>query len=400
MLEKIAKTIQMAGGHAFLVGGPVRSYLLNQPVNDFDIEVYGLLPEELKRICESLGKVSEAGVSFAVLKLTIDGNTYDVSIPRTDRKVGSKHTDFIVNADPFMDKPLACSRRDFTINAMMQDILTGEILDFYNGKIDIQHGIIRHVDAMTFVEDSLRALRACQFAARLKFKIAEETLELCRTIDLSDLPAERIREELFKILLKADTPSIGITYLHQIEATLKLFPELLQSDLAVIDKASNLYSYQTEAEILTLMLAALLYKTKDPELFLEKLQIFTINSYNVRKQVLLLLEHVDKTVTMGRTKANFLKLANTGVDINLLTMLGIAVSSSTLPATFQLDYEAMHIEMENGRVKPVLMGKHLLDLGFEAGPRMGKILKEVFEKQLDDEINTLEDAISFVKNYL
>ncbi len=399
---KIANTFHSANGEIFLTGGAVRDYLLNKPVNDYDCEIYGLEPEKVKEICESLGRVSEAGQSFAVLKLTIGSETVDISLPRTERKVGLGHKGFFVSANPFMDKKDACKRRDFSVNAMLMDPITGEILDFYSGKADLNARIIRHVDAETFVEDSLRVLRACGFAARFNFTIAEDTLKLCQSVDLADLPAERIKDELFKLLLKSEKPSIGIKYLHETFATEQLFPELYHVYLDVLDEAAKVNVLIDEIKQLTFMLAAMLWTVpqNDKLNFLDRLQIYTIRGCDVRKQVLLLSEHFDKPANMLRTRANFLKLANTGVDMQMLTLFGVVTESKFSmghSVTFWQDFVNEGIQLENGKVKPILMGKHLLELGFEAGPQMGKILKEIFKKQLDDEINTLEEAIQYIK---
>jgi tRNA nucleotidyltransferase (CCA-adding enzyme) len=397
---QFAEIIKANSGTAYLVGGAVRDSLLGKEIKDYDLEIFGIDAAKLKNICESFGRVDLVGESFGVLKLHLDDEVIDVALPRTEKSQGAGHKNFIINSDPYMSVKDAANRRDFTFNALYHNIITGEVLDFYNGKSDLEYHTIRHVDAATFVDDSLRVLRAAQFAARFKFTIADETLELCKTINLTDLPADRIREELFKILLKSNKPSIGISYLHKTGATVQLFPELFRTNFSILNEAASLSASESDVERLTLMLAALLYQVPQPRKFLDKLQIFTVGGYNVRKQVLLLLEHADKPSNMVRSRANFLKLADTGIDIRILTILALAINSKGNNITFWLNYSSMNILIENDRVKPVLMGKHLLDLGYSASPLMGKILKEVFQKQLDDEINTLDDAISYVKNNL
>jgi tRNA nucleotidyltransferase/poly(A) polymerase len=231
--------------------------------------------------------VSDVGQSFAVLKLKMGEDELDISVARTERKSGLGHKGFTVHADPFMDKKEACRRRDFTFGAMMMDILTGEILDFFGGREDIKNKIIRHVDANTFVEDSLRVLRACGFAARFNFSIAADTITICKSIDLNDLPAERIREELFKLLLKSENPSIGIWYLMETGANKVI--GLQNPSLKALDAAVRINILESAEQRLTLLLAILLENISTALKVLDKLQIFTINGYDVRKQVLLLL---------------------------------------------------------------------------------------------------------------
>src|SRR6185369_7786639 len=104
--------------------------------------------------------------------------------------------------------------------------LTGELLDPYNGQRDIEQRVLRAVSTETFAEDSLRVLRAVQFAARFEFDIDWGTVELCRSIDLSDVPAERIWGEMEKLLMQAARPSVGLEWLRKLGAMEKLFPEI------------------------------------------------------------------------------------------------------------------------------------------------------------------------------
>jgi hypothetical protein len=120
----------------------------------------------------------------------------------------------------------AARRRDFTINAVMYDPLADEYLDPYDGRGDIERRLIRAVDPRTFVEDSLRVLRAMQFAARFEYEIDEATIELCRAIDLSDLPSERVWAEVEKWLLQSRRPSIGLWAAWRLGITEKLWPEI------------------------------------------------------------------------------------------------------------------------------------------------------------------------------
>lgn len=413
---QLAEAIAREDGQLYLVGGWVRDRILssgkthnlldvNVEDKDYDCEVFNLEPEIIERICNDFGKVDVVGKSFGVLKLNIDGHDFDISVPRTDRKISSGgHKGFDVSANPYMDKKEACSRRDFSINAMLYDPLNDEVWDFFGGIDDLQQKTISHIYEETFVEDSLRVLRACQFAARFSFTIAEHTLNLCRKIDLSDLPVERIKEELFKLLLKSQKPSIGIKALIDTYAMLKLFPELYIVDRTILDEVARINILKSEPERLVLLLTALLYNNPQPEKFLDKMQIFTLCGYDLRKQVLLAVEHSDKPRDMVRSRNNYLRLANTGVDFRILSLLGIAIdnvynSCCSDVLTFYGDFKWYDIPMENGKVKPILMGKHLLELGFKEGIEMGKVLKDVFEKQLDDEINTLDEAYNYVDKH-
>ncbi|HYO90691.1 MAG TPA: hypothetical protein VEQ40_03615, partial [Pyrinomonadaceae bacterium] len=149
----MARSVRAAGGRALLVGGCVRDWLMNMEPKDWDVEVYGIEPAAVRKLLESLGTVNVVGEAFTVYKL---GHDLDVSLPRRERKTGRGHRAFLVEGDPFMTIEDATSRRDFTINAVLQDPLTGEVIDPFDGRGDIERKILRAVAARTFIEDSLR----------------------------------------------------------------------------------------------------------------------------------------------------------------------------------------------------------------------------------------------------
>ena len=171
MARKIARAVAEAGGRAYFVGGYVRDRLLGQENKDIDMEVHRVPVDALERILDSLGERLTMGVSFGVMGLRHYG--LDIAMPRSETATGRGHKDFAVFVDPFLGEEKAASRRDFTINAMMEDVLTGEILDPFGGRDDLSRGVIRHVCDRSFTEDPLRVLRAAQFAARFGFTVAE-----------------------------------------------------------------------------------------------------------------------------------------------------------------------------------------------------------------------------------
>lgn len=222
--RKIASEAAKNGGRAYYVGGFVRDGLMGVPCKDIDIEVYGISPRRLREILAGLGEVFDKGASFGVLGLR--HSEIDVAMPRTESRTGARHTDFDVTVNPNLAPCEAARRRDFTINAMMRDILSGELLDFYGGQADLQNRVIRCVCPQSFAEDALRAFRAAQFAARFDAEIESETLELCRAIDVTDITAERILGEMEKALLKAKKPSIFFRCLRQMNHLKEFFPEI------------------------------------------------------------------------------------------------------------------------------------------------------------------------------
>ena len=199
----------------YLVGGCVRDEILGRVPREFDIEVYDITPQKFDELMQKLG-AKGVGKSFFVYKW----KNFDISLPRIENKTGYGHRGFSVKIT--QDEKEASKRRDFTMNALMKNIYTGKILDFWGGIKDIQNKIIRHIDDKTFVEDSLRVLRAMQFSSRLKFKVAKKTIKLCQSIDLSDLSKDRIYME-FEKMFKSNYLYYGFYYFIVLGIAKKLF---------------------------------------------------------------------------------------------------------------------------------------------------------------------------------
>jgi tRNA nucleotidyltransferase (CCA-adding enzyme) len=442
----LAKTVRKEGGRALLVGGCVRDDLMGQPPKDWDVEIYGISPERLRVLLDAFGPVNVVGEAFTVYKL---GAHLDVSLPRRERKTGRGHRAFFIEGDPEMSFEEATARRDFTLNAILQDPLTGEIIDPHNGRVDLDRGIIRAVSAETFSDDSLRVLRAAQFAARFEFRVEPETVVLCRAIDLSDLPSERIWGEMEKLLLRAQRPSIGLGWLHALSVLDKLFPEIKalidvpqdpewhpEGDVfvhtrLVIDRARELIDDLPYPKQLTVMLAALAHDFGKPATtefiegrlrsrgheeagveptlsFLDRLNLHTLDGYDVRAQVVALVrdhlkpgEYFKKREEVG--DGAFRRLARK-CELELLYRVAKADSlgrnADWVPREKLYDAAAQDWFIEHARElevashapAPLLLGRHLLEMGLKPGPRIGKITAAVYEMQLDGRVASLEEA--------
>lgn len=223
MARRVAEAAAREGGRVYYVGGYVRDRLLGHDNKDIDIEVHGISVLTLENILDRLGERLTMGASFGVMGLR--HYELDIAMPRSEAATGRGHKDFAVFVDPYLGEEKAARRRDFTMNALMQDVLSGEVLDFFGGREDMRRGRLRHVDDRSFAEDPLRALRAAQFAARFGFTVAEETAKLAAGMDLSALPGERVLGELEKALLKAERPSIFFEELRKMRQLGVWFPE-------------------------------------------------------------------------------------------------------------------------------------------------------------------------------
>ncbi|CAD7286724.1 CCA-adding enzyme [Campylobacter suis] len=214
-LSSVKKLLAPHTKRAYLVGGCVRDSLLAREVYDYDIEVYDINPKRFDEIMQSVG-ASGVGKSYFIYKF----GAFDLGLPRTESKTGKLHTDFKVSY--CNDEREASKRRDFSVNAMMINIFSGEILDFWAGKQCLKDGILRHIDDEKFCEDALRVLRGVQFASRLNFDIANATLRLMKSIDLSHLSKTRISNELIKFM-RAKYLEKGVFYLYKLGLFKKFF---------------------------------------------------------------------------------------------------------------------------------------------------------------------------------
>src|SRR4051812_26662568 len=195
---------------------------MGRTCKDLDLEVYGVPADRLKPLLAAFGNVNTVGESFTVYKVA----DIDIALPRRESRTGRGHRAFEVTGDPGLSFVEAARRRDFTINAIGWDPLTGEYIDPFGGREDIAGRLLRAVDVRTFAEDSLRVLRAVQFAARFEFALDDPTRNLCRGIALDDLPAERIWGEIEKLLLQAARPSRGFQVALDLQVIGRVFPEI------------------------------------------------------------------------------------------------------------------------------------------------------------------------------
>jgi len=442
----IARTVREAGGRAVVVGGWVRDRLRGEQSKDIDIEVFGIAAAELPGLLGTLGRVEPAGQSFPVYKVARPGSgepAIDVALPRRESKRGRGHKAFDVQGDPSMTLAEAARRRDFTINAISFDPLTNEYQDPCGGRVDLERRLLRAVDLRSFGDDSLRVLRAVQFAARFEFTLEDQTAALCRRIPLDDLPAERIWSEIEKLLLQASRPSIGFALaldLGIIDAVLPEMHPLVGCEqepewhpegdvwvhtLMVIDKARQLNGDLDRPRLTTVMLGAVCHDLGKPATtavidgrirsidheqagvaptlsLLDRLNVHTIDGFDVRSQVAGLVANHLKPGMFHKAQhvgdGAFRRLAQK-VDLELLARLARA---DCLGRTGAFDCSAMDWFLERAQAlgvehqppAPLLLGRHVLELGLQPGPQVGEILRQVYEKQLDGEITTVEEAIT------
>ena len=453
LARAIAAAVRDAGGRALIVGGWVRDRLRGHPSNDIDLEVFGVAEDRLAALLRAFGRVESVGQSFPVYKVAAPGAAsdaaLDVALPRRESKTGRGHKGFQVTGDPRMSIAEAARRRDFTVNAISWDPLTDTYEDPCDGRADLDRRLLRAVDPARFGDDSLRALRAIQFAARFEFALDEETAALCRRIPLDDLPAERVWGEIEKLLLAAARPSIGLALALDLGIVDALLPELRplagceqepdwhpEGDvwthtLMVVDQARARNSDLDRPRLVTLMLGALCHDLGKPATtqvidgrirslnheeagvaptvcLLDRLNVHTLDGFDVRAQVLGLVAHhlkpgmFHKAAQVGDSAFRRLALK---VDLELLARVARA---DCLGRTGDFDCSAMDWFLDRARAlgvehrppAPLLLGRHLLALGLQPGPKVGDILKQVYERQLDGDVTSVDEAVAAARHLL
>lgn len=269
-VKHIFEAINDRGGQIYLVGGAVRDKILfpDREIKDFDLEVYNLTSDQLKIVLEQFGQVQEIGRQFGVLKLR-EYPELEFALPRLEEKIGVKHQDFQVTVVPDLALKQAAARRDLTVNALMYDVNTEKLYDFYGGLDDLKHRLLRAVNRKSFPEDPLRVLRTARFCAQLDFSVDVKTKHLCQRMVqkgmMQGLSSERVYDEYSKILM-TNRPSLGFDFLRSIKALppcIQILEETIQNQL--YHPEGNVFKHT----MLVLDLSALCkHKTSNPLAFM------------------------------------------------------------------------------------------------------------------------------------
>ncbi|MFC1652116.1 polynucleotide adenylyltransferase [Planctomycetota bacterium] len=435
---RICQIVAREGGCALVVGGTVRDAMLGFEAKDLDMEVYFLHPQKLERLIKEHFEVDLVGQSFGVLK--IKHLDIDIAVPRRESKQGLGHKGFMVKSDPEMSIEDAASRRDFTINAMLYDFLTGELIDPYDGMTDLKNGLLRHTSEK-FIEDPLRVLRAMQFAARFELDVEPETIELCRSIEPEGLPAERIFEEWKKLILKGRRPSLGLAFLKDC-GWIRYFPELealigcdqeaqwhpegdvWTHTLHVMDSFA-LNRVGDPWEDLVVGLACLCHDLGKPETtkvldgqitadchemagvakantFLQRMT----NQKDIYEQALPLVQEHMKPGSLYRSNASRSAIRRLAIRAGRIDRL-IRVSEADyygrnanrgveFAAGKWLSNQAKTLSVLADKPKPIILGRHLVELGLKPGAHFKSILDKCYQAQLDEVFTDLESGLQYL----
>ncbi len=407
-LNKIFGKLHNNGASVIIIGGYIRDTLLEIDSKDIDIEVYRVSSfNKLESILEEFGSVNSVGKSFGVCKLNIEGLDLDFSLPRKDSKIGNGHKGFKVNTQPDLDFITATRRRDFTMNAIGYDVAKKKIIDPFNGIEDLKNKILKAVDTKSFIEDPLRVYRAVQFCARFNLQLNRELFSLCsRMIKdnmLSELSKERIFQEIKKLLLKAEKPSLGFVLFEEL-GIVKEFDELhylAQHNWSqVLNTMDNLAQNRTSSETTNtvLALAGICYKLDST-----KVKSFISRLSDEKELLKRVLSLTSNPITAVLSDAKLYRLA-TKVKIEELLLLNKAVFKNTNNQLHQvcdeIEIRAKSLDILNKSMLPLLRGRDILACGMSPSKEFSTILKKGYEAQMDGEFHSHEDALAWLKKYL
>lgn len=446
-LVPLCRALVAAGGRPVLVGGVVRDFLRarvsgagpeTNAVSDIDVEVFGIAQAVLERVLGAFG-ATFVGRSFGVYKLRIGGLSVDVSLPRRERHRSATHNDVAVYTDGDMTFDDAASRRDFTVNAMGFDWVSEAFLDPFQGVSDMAAGVLRHVGE-AFSEDPLRVFRAARFAARFGYTIAPETVTLCQKMDLLLLSRERIWEELVRLL--AHNVGSGLSWYRQL-GCLVWYPELdaligvpqdaehhpegdVWTHTCLVVSAMAEVPMSVESR-LTLQLAALCHDLGKSvttvcrsgrwralgheavggalasrllsrigcPLAMQAEVVSLVKSHMVPTQLY-------KAEQRSHVSDTAIRRLACRVSVEKLLWLATADCNgrggefeSDPPAVAWLRTRAEALSVYQAPPQALIQGRDLLGLGIAPGPEMGRLLKGLFDAQIQGEFATRDGGFAY-----
>jgi tRNA nucleotidyltransferase (CCA-adding enzyme) len=398
-LEKVFEKLNKLDIKPMIIGGYIRDKILNIDSKDIDIELYGVNSfDDLVDILQEFGDVNVVGKSFGVCKLKLQELEIDFSLPRIDSKSTNGHKGFDVKVNPSLDFKTAASRRDFTINAIGYDVKEKKLLDPFHGIEDLKHKILKAVDLQKFAEDPLRILRGVGFSTRLQLTIDTKLFELLKSMVennlLQELAKERVFIELKKILLKSPQPSCAFTLLKQLQAQ-KYFKELYELNSLEYNATMQALD-RCKLKDLTLLLAALTHKMKNPKSFLLR---YTNNKKLIDDVTKLIL--VQKNTDLETINPYTVYKLATQININQFTdFLQLVLEKKFYAKIEKLKNLAQELDVVESQLQALLQGKDLVKLGLQPSKEFSKILNRAYEMQMRGEFSNKEDALKWLQSVI
>jgi tRNA nucleotidyltransferase (CCA-adding enzyme) len=430
--RRVCELVRAEGGRALAIGGCVRDACLERVSRDVDLEVFGLDPKGIARVISPHYPLDQVGRAFAVMKLR--GLPVDLAVPHRGRGETAAWA-------PELPPEEAAARRDFTINAIALDPLTGEVIDPFDGRGDLERGILRHCSDR-FGEDPLRVLRAMQLAARFELEVAPDTVALCRTLAPDGIARERIFGEWCKLIVRGVRPSLGLAFLRdcgwvahtpELEALIDCpqdpawHPEgdVWVHTLHCMDAFAR-ERIGDDREDLVVGLAVLCHDLGKPATTKVEEGRVTSRGHSQQGESLTrsflermtdergLLDEVPPLVDAHLAPvalyearagdAAVRRLARRVGRIDRLVRVARAdqmgrppLEVGEFPAGAWLLERAHALDVAASAPRPLVLGRHLIAFGLTPGPHFAPILDACYRAQIDGQFTALEEGIAFAR---
>jgi putative nucleotidyltransferase with HDIG domain len=428
LAQWIVKELRAAGYAAYFVGGCVRDLLLERAPKDYDVAT-SAPPAELLRI---FPRADQVGAHFGVVLVRRGTAQVEVATFRSDMEYldGRRPVGVRFETDPRED----AARRDFTINALLLDPESGEVLDFVRGRADLDARLIRAIGTpeTRFREDHLRLLRAVRFAARLEFEIEPHTFEAIRRCArlIHDVSAERVRDELSRILTEG-APRRGFELLDATGLLEQILPEV-----AALKGVEQPPEFHPEGDVwthtlmmldglrepsLTLALGTLLHDVGKPGTFrvaerirfdghvelgmeiarrlLNRLRFPNPVCEQVEELIANHMRFKDVPKMRESTLKRFMRLPDFEEHIEL-HRLDCLASHGKLGSYDLVRAKQRELPPEELKPPALITGHDLIAAGYAPGPMFGIVLNELEDAQLEGRISTKEQAMEMVRGRL
>lgn len=385
---------------AFLVGGLVRNLALGQYGGlDADMEIYGVQPEILEAMFRPVfpeATISTVGKSFGIIKILLEGGiSLDLALPRTESKEGEGHRGFRIVGDPNLDPETAARRRDFTVNAISLDPLTGALIDPLHGLFDLEEGVLRVADKETFGDDPLRALRAVQLVGRFQLRVETETMEIIQqmiqTPDFQTLSIERVTDEWKKLFLKAVHPSRGLQFAADIG--LVDFPVVLAADTCA--HLAQKQGLSNEERLISML--ALILETRSSEEIAELFERYLFGS-SIEDGVIRVLHGLVQLQQLQATPNVLRQFLRDLLPVRSSTFFVTAIANGQLrPARAQSWNKLIEEhDLVHQAETTLLRGQDLINLGLPMGPQIGLWIAHIEGLRNAGTLETREQALQTV----
>ncbi|MDB6023348.1 MAG: poly(A) polymerase [Pedosphaera sp.] len=426
---KIARRLQTAGFAAYWVGGCVRDYLLGREPQDYDIAT-SAKPEQIEAL---FPRTIPVGRQFGVIIVLEDGHEFQVATFRAEADYqDGRHPEQVTFADAQAD----AARRDFTVNGLFYDPIAGQLHDWVGGEADLRAKLLRTIGSPEerFAEDHLRLLRAVRFAAQLNFQIETATFAALKANapKIFTVSAERIREELMK-LFRPPHAARGLDLLRDSGLLEQILPEI--AAMIHCDQSPDYHPEGTVYNHVRLMLeqlpsdasaslpwTVLMHDVAKPvtasrdqrtgsihfyghekigaqmaEALLQRLKFPRKQTEEIVTTVLYHMQFKDVTDMRKSTLRRMLMRETFPLELQLHRLDCLGSHRMLDHYEFMIE-QAKELEQQPQIRPPLLTGEDLMALGVQPGPRMGELLAEVREKQLQDELKTKEEAREWLRN--